>query len=98
MRVADMAACFSSIGLHDFEPGLPAKSLLAIELRNQDQAFGIIYLSNGEGERESTVEDGEALALVMRGRQKLQDLERPRLHFLNFARNLKPRRLALTSR
>ena len=54
-----MAACFSSIGLPDFEPGLPAKSLLAIELRNQDQVFGIIYLSNGKESGNSLSKTGK---------------------------------------
>ena len=43
----------------DFEPGLPAKSLLAIELRNQDQVFGIIYLSNGKESGNSLSKTGK---------------------------------------
>ena len=63
IRIPDLPSHFRSMGLPDFKPGVPAKSLLAISLRNQDTACGTIYLSNVEGEPEFTAEDEETLVM-----------------------------------
>ena len=63
LRIPDMSKYFSSMGLPDFDPGLPAKSLLVIALRDEESGCGTIYLSNGEDDREFTDEDEEILAM-----------------------------------
>ena len=63
LRIPDMGSHFRSLGLPEFQPPVPATSFLATLLRNQGMAWGVIYLANGEGGREFTAEDEEALVM-----------------------------------
>ena len=63
LRIPEMGSHFRSLGLPEFQPPMPATSFLATLLRNQGMAWGVIYLANGEGGREFTAEDEEALVM-----------------------------------
>ena len=85
LRIPDMISHFRALGLPDFQSPVPAKSFLATSLRNQGRPRGIVYLANGEDEREFTAEDEEILvmfasqaALVVANALRHEDEQRTR--------------------
>ncbi len=63
LRIPDMVGHFRSLGLPEIQPPVPAKSFLATSLRNRGEAWGVIYLANGEDGPEFTAEDEETLVM-----------------------------------
>ena len=85
LRIPDMAGHFRSLGLPEIQPPVPAKSFLATSLRNRGEAWGVIYLANGEGGPEFTAEDEETLvmfasqaALVIANARRYREEQRAR--------------------
>ena len=63
LRTSDLVGHFSSFGLPEFHPPVPAKSFLATALRSQGAAWGVIYLAHADPQREFTAEDQETLVM-----------------------------------
>ena len=85
LRTSDVAGHFSSVGLPEFKPPMPASSLMVTSLRDLNGAWGIVYLANRENGGEFTAEDEETLvifaaqaALVIANARKHQDEQKAR--------------------
>ena len=63
LRVSDIDAHMSAVGMPSFRPPLPATALLVAPLRHQRVGVGTIYLAHDEAGRTYSREDEETLAM-----------------------------------
>ncbi|MXY85721.1 MAG: response regulator [Chloroflexi bacterium] len=78
LRLSDVDGYMRELGMPDFQPPVPAASLLVAPIRHQGDAVGTVYLAHDEQEREFTPED-EAL-LVMFASQAAMVIANARRH------------------